>query len=205
MAPLKNHDVLTKRTLTSDIARTFDVLGWFTPSTITMKIILQSLWETGINWDSEVPIDLRRKWQDWRNQLDLLSNHAIPRYYFTPESEVEGLQLHGFSDASQRAYAAVVYLRATYKNSPTTISLVLAKSKVAPLKGETIPQLELAMWSFVTCKNHENSSRSFENRHFSPSCLDRLHHSTELARWHSKEIESLCQQQNCHHTRVIST
>ncbi len=142
-APLKNHDVLTKRILTSNIARTFDVLGWYTPSTITMKIMLQSLWETGISWDSEVPIDLRQKWQDWRNQLDSLSNHAIPRYYFTPESGVEGLQLHGFSDASQRAYAAVVYLRATYKNSPTTVSLVLAKSKVAPLKGETIPRLKL--------------------------------------------------------------
>lgn len=38
-------EVLTKRTLVSRIARTFDILGWFAPSTIKMKILLQRVWE----------------------------------------------------------------------------------------------------------------------------------------------------------------
>ena len=37
----------------------------------------------------------------------------------------------------------MVYLRATYKNSPPTCRLVVAKTRVAPLKQLTIPRLEL--------------------------------------------------------------
>ena len=52
--------------------------------------------------------------------------------------------LHGFSDASEQGYAATVYLRAENHNGRVGIQLLLAKSKVAPLKAKfTIPQLEL--------------------------------------------------------------
>ena len=42
LPPIHN---LTKRMLVSDIAKTFDVLGWFSPTIIKMKILLQRLWE----------------------------------------------------------------------------------------------------------------------------------------------------------------
>ena len=35
----------TKRMLVSDIAKTFDVLGWFSPTVVKVKILLQQLWE----------------------------------------------------------------------------------------------------------------------------------------------------------------
>ena len=37
--------VITKRALVSDVAKTYDVLGWFAPSVIYVKILLQRLWE----------------------------------------------------------------------------------------------------------------------------------------------------------------
>lgn len=46
---------LTKRGLVSDIAKVFDVLGFFSPATIKMKILLQHLWEMKIDWDEAVP------------------------------------------------------------------------------------------------------------------------------------------------------
>ncbi|GFW99952.1 integrase catalytic domain-containing protein [Trichonephila clavipes] len=46
--------------------------------------------------------------------------------------------LHGFCDASTKAYAAVVYLK-----SKQEIHLVSAKTRVAPIKQLTIPRLEL--------------------------------------------------------------
>ena len=52
------------------------------------------------------------------------------------------LQLIGFYDASQMAYAAVMYLRATIDNE-STLTLLTAKTRVAPLKTVTIPRLEL--------------------------------------------------------------
>ena len=44
---------LTKHKILSDVAKLFDPNGWHSPITIKAKIILQSLWLTGINWDEE--------------------------------------------------------------------------------------------------------------------------------------------------------
>ncbi|GFY01331.1 uncharacterized protein TNCV_5077971 [Trichonephila clavipes] len=50
--------------------------------------------------------------------------------------------LHGFSDASEAAYACVVY--AVHRNRETTkVAMLGGKSKVAPLKPICIPRLEL--------------------------------------------------------------
>lgn len=50
---------------------------------------------------------------------------------------------HSFSDASERAYAGVVYLRMLDSDGNVHISLVMSKTKVAPIKRITIPRLEL--------------------------------------------------------------
>ena len=69
----------TKRTITSDIARTFDVPGWFAPSTVVMKILLQNLWELYPNWDEEVPSNLRNQHTTWKSQLHLLADKDMER------------------------------------------------------------------------------------------------------------------------------
>ena len=52
-------DVVTKRRLVSDIAKTFDVLGWFSPSIIKVKIFLQRLWQSKIGLDDPSPTDMQ--------------------------------------------------------------------------------------------------------------------------------------------------
>ena len=138
-ATLKPTGGLTKRSLVSDVARTFDVLGWFAPSTVCMKILTQSLWETRTGWDEEVPESIQQTWSTWREQLPLLSSFPIKRSYFTESATIDRIELHGFSDASEQAYAAAVYVRANYTNSQPSLTLVTAKSKDAPLKRESIP------------------------------------------------------------------
>ena len=136
-------DLLTKRLLTSDIAKTFDVLGWFSPSTIKAKILLQKLWEQKVDWDDAVPQTVLEVWQRWRSELTLLSNKTLPRCYFPKRSVIQSLQLHGFCDASEDAFAAVIYLRVVSESESVHTSLVLSKTRVAPLKRLTIPRLEL--------------------------------------------------------------
>ena len=52
-------------------------------------------------------------------------------------------QLHGFSDASELAYAGVIYLHQVDTTGNIHTSLVASKTKVAPIKRLTIPRLEL--------------------------------------------------------------
>ncbi len=134
---------ITKRGLVSDVAKTFDVLGWFSPSTIKVKILMQLLWECKVDWDDPVPSHIQDAWTQWREELPLLSQKHVPRCYFDKKSQPHCLQLHGFSDASEVAYAAVIYLRITDISENAQTSLVMSKTKVAPIKRLTIPRLEL--------------------------------------------------------------
>lgn len=45
-------DVVTKRALISDVAKTSNVIGWFAPVIVKVKILLQSLWEAGTSLSS---------------------------------------------------------------------------------------------------------------------------------------------------------
>ena len=143
IAELPPLDNITKRVLVSDIAKTFDVLGWFSPSVIKVKILLQQLWEQKVEWDDPVPSSIHDAWLQWRSELPLLSNKHISRCYFGKHTHIVTAELHGFCDASELAYAAVVYLRLADSNGDVQISLVTSKSKVAPIKRLTIPRLEL--------------------------------------------------------------
>ena len=48
-----------------------------------------------------------------------------------------------FCNASELAYAAVLYVRCDYGNDHIEIRLVAAKTRVAPIKQQTIPRLKL--------------------------------------------------------------
>ena len=52
-------------------------------------------------------------------------------------------ELHAFSDASNKAYAAVIYMRSIYENGQVLVRFVASKTKIAPVKTQTIPRLEL--------------------------------------------------------------
>lgn len=56
--------------------------------------------------------------------------------------------MHRFADASERAYAAVLYLR-TISGGNVSVSLLLAKTRVTPLRRRSVPQLELCAASFL--------------------------------------------------------
>ncbi|XP_044591458.1 uncharacterized protein LOC123269687 [Cotesia glomerata] len=74
------------------------------------------------------------------------------------------IELHGFSDASQNAMAAAVYLRVTDADGNTKVSLLCSKTQVAPLTTMTIPRLELsAAWLLTRLILHVKEVQSLEN------------------------------------------
>lgn len=99
------------------------------------------LWTTGLQWDELLTPELTAKWEVFVSSLSSLSGINIPRALNLASST--SVQLHGFSDASEVGYAAVVYLRCQQPNDDVIIRQIMAKTRVAPLKRVTLPRLEL--------------------------------------------------------------
>lgn len=133
---------ITKRKVISDISRFFDPLGWAAPCVVTSKIFIQKLWLAGLDWDEELTPELMTEWQTYRNNLTEACSFSIPRWINTYDND-NYVELHGFSDASVAAYAAVVYLRTKTKNGEIKVSLITSRTRVAPVKQQSVPRLEL--------------------------------------------------------------
>ena len=86
------------------------------------------------------------KWKQLIKDLDMVSQVIIiivPQYYHIKVLTSTLFEIHGFCDASERAYAIVVYLRSLYCDETVSICVMASKTRVAPIKGQTIPRLEL--------------------------------------------------------------
>lgn len=132
-----------KRSVLSTVARTYDPNGWISPVIFWAKCFLQKLWAAQLSWDEPLHGELLLEWLEFVSSLPAINRVSLPRR-FLPSGEYQA-SLHGFCDASERGYAAVVYLRSVDVAGNVFVSPVLAKSKVAPIRSRmTIPKLELS-------------------------------------------------------------
>lgn len=74
------------------------------------------------------------------------------------------VELHGFSDASQAALSAVVYLRVMNDLGEVRVSLISAKTKVAPQKSTSARKKRVAC---VTTPRLELTAATLLARHVS--------------------------------------
>ncbi|XP_037911915.1 uncharacterized protein LOC119652051 [Hermetia illucens] len=133
---------ITKRQLLSNIASIYDPSQWLAPFTIRAKILMQRVWQTGIGWDEVPSDDILTEWRQIKDELSVLPSICIPRW--TGYSIEDTVELHGFCDASEVAYAAVVYLKTRHTNGKRTTNLLWAKTRVTPLNSNTTqPKREL--------------------------------------------------------------
>lgn len=137
-----NTHSLTKRDVLSSIARIFDPLGLLGPVVIKAKLFLQELWSLKLEWDELIPQPLLTRWRWFSDRLFSLNDICIPRNVIALQS-VSTIQLHGFSDASEGAYGACLYVRSEDEQGHVCVRLLCSKSRVAPLKQISIPRLEL--------------------------------------------------------------
>ena len=139
--PLINNKAQTKRNVLCAIASLFDPLQFLAPFTVRAKVLMQEIWMAGVDWDDELPENLKIKWEKWVSELPQLSNVAVPRCL--RRAYPENIELHLFSDASNDAFASVAYLVCRYQDSSPSSRLIASKCRVSPVKAMTIPRLEL--------------------------------------------------------------
>ncbi|XP_054713716.1 uncharacterized protein LOC129223174 [Uloborus diversus] len=132
---------VTKRTVLSKIARIFDPLGLLGPIVTKAKIILQRLWKLKVDWDESLPKKETEEWLRFIHALKKTSNVYVDRYVLTETPVVKTIV--GFSDASESAYGACVYMFSSNARNSSCSKLLCSKSRVAPIKTVTVPRLEL--------------------------------------------------------------
>jgi len=135
--------VSNKRIILSEISRLFDPLGLLGPTVVIAKLIMQDLWISGINWDESLPQEIHTRWLGLRSKLTHLNQLNVPRCVKF-HSDSQAIQLHGFCDASQRAYGACIYIRTRVGDNNHRSELLCSKSRVAPIKTISLPRLELS-------------------------------------------------------------
>ena len=129
----------TKRNTLRIVAGIFDPLGMIGPITITAKILFQEACRQKINWDYPPDGVIKQAVEAWIESLIECKLITIDRcLYKHVREEVLGCSLHGFADASKKAYCAVIYF--VYQTSTGTYSKMLtSKTRVASLKELSIP------------------------------------------------------------------
>ena len=86
---------------------------------------------------------MRSKFLSYLSELPILNQIRPHRCYFNSSSQIVSAQLHAFSDASELAYPYVAYLRTEYESGEASVRFVTSKSKVTPIKPQSVPRLEL--------------------------------------------------------------
>ena len=128
---------VTKREILQGLLSIFNPLGLITPVTIQAKILLQELWKQHIDWDEPLEESFQNRWIKIIQEIREATELVIPQRYFTA-LQFAVQDLHVFADASTKAYGAVAYF-----SQDTYTSLVMSKTRVAPLKTISLPRLEL--------------------------------------------------------------
>lgn len=205
----KKINVTTKRNILSTAPRLYDPMGWLNPVIVKVKILMQTLWERGFEWDESVPPDIDKKWKQWIEDLQYLNELKISRRYnhSTNLVDPDRSELHVFGDASELAYAAVAYLKTYDAEGTSEVTMMYCKSKVAPIKKVTLPRLELQaavlgvkvaefikneakipivrtyMWTDSQITLHWVRSTSREYKTYVANRVEQIHELSEPADW----------------------
>ncbi len=85
-------------------ASQYDSLGFILPFTTRAKILIQQLWNKQRDWDDPMlPTDLLKAWNEWENELPILSEVTLPRCYVSADMDKPNVtrQIHIFCDTSE--------------------------------------------------------------------------------------------------------
>jgi len=198
---------VTRRGILSCIASIYDPLGLISPFVFIGKRILQDMLLERKGWDESLSEDMLARWEQWRHSASDLNKIRVSRCFKGGVENAADVELICFSDASQIGYGHCSYVRAVDNKGNVTVSLAMAKSRIAPSKVKTIPRLELQAAVLSTevssCLNKEmnaikrtcyftdsqivlaylqNQSKRFHV--YVANRVSRIQESTDVTHWH---------------------
>lgn len=126
------------------------------------KFLIQELRQRKVKWDEQLPTELEAKWDDIAQDIQEASKLVLPRCFFSQvQSKAQPTFSYMSAEPSPKAYGTVDYI-----SNGDQSSLIMSKSRVAPLKKLTLPKLKLMAASICTRLAHfvaEALKLSFSN------------------------------------------
>jgi len=152
----------TRRGMLSMISSMYDPLGFLTPVLLEGKCSLQILYKNKVHWDKPISDHIRSRWDRWISELLHMGNLSVLRCYKPANfGNVVKVELHHFSDVSNKGYRQCSYLRLEKDMGNFNCTFVMGKARVTPLKPVTIPRLELTA-ALVSVNVSEQLQRELE-------------------------------------------
>ena len=142
-----------KRNLLEIVSSFYDLIGLIQLILISLKILLQEAHRLKLVWDDEFCKEIKEVWERNLREIDELVNVNVD-WRFESSSDEDPIvcrELYGFPDASKSGFGAFVYVHSFCRSGKVTVRLLTAKSRVTPLKTETIPRLELSGNLLLSC------------------------------------------------------
>lgn len=138
-------EIPTKRELLRYMASIYDPIGAISPALLVGKRLFQNCCAAGLGWDDLLPEDMQSIWKKWIKELEDINMFKLGRC-FKISTDIVSTELHLFSDGAETSYGSVAYVKMSYKNGDTSMSLVASKSRLTPLNNstlKTVPRIEL--------------------------------------------------------------
>ena len=82
VSSLKPLTKYTRRTMLSQLGKSFDPLGIFSSFFVKARLILQHLAIEKYDWDDDLPESIVKEWKAWFQLLGFLLDTSLARYYF---------------------------------------------------------------------------------------------------------------------------
>ncbi|XP_058826902.1 uncharacterized protein LOC131686906 [Topomyia yanbarensis] len=121
----------TKRQMLRVLMSIYDPLGLIAHFLMYLKVLLQEVWRSGIDWDDQIDDVLLKKWHTWLRVLPQVERISLPRCYLSRiPSRNDDVQLHTFVDAGDNGITAACYLRFQGKDGVVECKLVAAKTRI---------------------------------------------------------------------------
>jgi len=120
----------TNRQVLQLAVRFYEPLGLVAPVSVVGKLIFQDTWCRGLAWYELLPSDLGALWNTWVTAMPPLALLRVYKWLGTEDSS--RFQVHVFCDASERAYAAALYVRSCMVDR-NVVSLACSKNRLAPV------------------------------------------------------------------------
>ena len=138
-----NITTVTKCSVLGVISGIFDPLGILAALVVILKFLFQEVCAMKVDWDVSLPEEFASRWFSTLKFLSTFDSVQLPRHYLQGNDINSALtiELHGFCDASVKAIAVVLYVRAVFPEK-AVCSIVAAKTKVVPLNKRSAPNGE---------------------------------------------------------------